>query len=872
MPDHARRQKVERLCLEALTQDGASRAAFLDAACASDADLRRDVDDLLAGQSEAGAFLETPAWVDAPAPGTLTPGTRLGPYEIQDLIGAGGMGEVYLADDTRLDRRVALKLLPAAFAADANRLARLQWEARVLAQLEHPNIAALHALEEATPDGAGAPVRFLVMQLAEGETLARRIESAGLIPVDEALRIAGHIAAALEAAHDKGVVHRDLKPANVIVADDGRVKVVDFGIAKRLGRGGPDAVTRDSAALTAAGALLGTVAYMSPEQARGEEAEPASDVWAFGCLLFEMLTGVRAFDGQSAAATLAKIREDAPDLDRLPREVPAEFRDLIRQCFEKSPDERPPSGRALREALARIEARPARVLPARRGVLTAAALLVAVALGGLGWWRWPSPAVRQVTSLAVLPLESRSSGAAPDFFAEGMTDELISQLQRISGLRVRSRTSVSAYKASGKRLPEIARDLGVEAIVEGSVDRAGDRVRITVRLIGARTDTPLWSGSYERDLRDALTLQREVAMAVATHVDAALTPGDAARPARTGAVSPEVLDLFFRGRYLGSRHNKDDLAAAAAALERAVQLDPQFARAHGDLALVYVLRAFNFEPEREAALTAAAEAAAVRALAIDPEIATAHVARGRVMWTRRNGFRHLAAVREFRRAIELKPGSATALGDLALVYNHIGLLDLALAATADALAIDPSETRALLQMGLALLSQGRAAEALGVLRRIPHGFHPSVVASLEAWALLALGRIDEAAARVDYVLEEFPEDHGGVLAGIKAFLAAREGQHRLSEAFIAQARQHEGYGHFHHTAYFITWAYAQMGKTEMAVEWLRDTAREGWPCYPLFARDPHLDPLRGDPRFEAVLQDIKAEWERYRVALAGGGG
>jgi eukaryotic-like serine/threonine-protein kinase len=866
MPDHACRQKVERLCLEALTKEGERRAAFLEAGCGSDADLRREVDELLAGQSEAAAFLETPAWVDAPALPTLTPGTRLGPYEIRELIGAGGMGEVYLADDTGLDRRVAIKLLPAAFAADTGRLARLQREAQVLAQLDHPNIAALHALEEAAPDGTGGPVRFLVMQLAEGETLARRIKSAGRIPVDEALGIARHVAAALEAAHEKGVVHRDLKPANVIVADDGRVKVVDFGIARRLG-GGPDA-TGAPAPLTAAGAILGTVAYMSPEQARGEEAGRASDVWAFGCLLFEMLTGARAFDGHSAVAVIAAILDRAPESDRLPREVPAGLRDLIRQCLQKQPDKRPPSGRALREALARVEARRGGVPFARGRGLTAAALLVAVALAGVGWWRWSSPALPQVTSLAVLPLENRSSGAAPDFFAEGMTDELISQLQRMSSLRVRSRTSVAAYKGSGKRLPEIARELGVDAIVEGSVDRSDDRVRITVRLIGARTDTPLWGGTYDRDLRDALALQREVAMAVATHVDAALTPGGAARAARTSTVSPEVLDLFFRGRYLGTRHNKDDLVAAAAALERAVQLDPQFARAHGALALVYVLRAYNFEPEREAELTAAGEAAAARALAIDAGVAEAHVARGRLIWTRRNGFRHLEAAREFRRAIELKPGSATPLGDLAMVYNHVGLPDLALAAIADALAIDPYETRVLLQMGIALLSQGRAAEALGALRRLPHGFLPSVVASHEAWALLALGRSDEAATRVERALEEFPSDQGGALAAFKAFLAARDGQNRVAEALIAQARQNEEYGHFHHTAYFITWAYTQMGETELALEWLRDTAREGWPCYPVFANDPQLNPLRGDSRFETLMQDIKAEWERYRTALA----
>jgi eukaryotic-like serine/threonine-protein kinase len=382
MSDNARRQKVELLCLEALTKDGESRAAFLAAGCGRDADLRREVDELLAGQSDASAFLETPAWADTTALRTLGPGTRLGAYTIDALIGAGGMGEVYLAEDTRLNRQVAIKLLSAEYAADAGRLARLQREARVLAQLEHPNIAAVHALEEAAPDGTGAPVRFLVMQFAEGETLKRRIEVAGRIPVEEALGIARQIAAALEAAHDKGVVHRDLKPANVMVADDGRVMVVDFGIARSLSSGGPDAVTGDPTSLTVAGVLLGTVPYMSPEQACGQDAERTSDVWAFGCLLFEMLTGARAFDGDSAAATIAAILDRAPDFERLPRDV----RGLIRQCLQKSPDRRPPSGRALREALTRMDAQRAGVGLAgvlrrpRVAVPLAAAVIVAAAL------------------------------------------------------------------------------------------------------------------------------------------------------------------------------------------------------------------------------------------------------------------------------------------------------------------------------------------------------------------------------------------------------------------------------------------------------------------------------------------------------------
>jgi eukaryotic-like serine/threonine-protein kinase len=837
----------------------------------------------------------------------LSPGARLGPYEIVDRIGAGGMGEVYRARDARLDRTVALKVLPDMAAASDMHRSRLLREARAAAALTHPNIVAIYDI------GRDTGIDYVAMEHVAGAPLAQRIPPAGL-PVDQVLDVGLQMAAAAAAAHQAGLVHRDIKPSNVLLTPTGLVKVVDFGLAKDIPGSRPDLPTVTAPqTLTTPGVFCGTPGYAAPEQVKGLPADARSDVFAIGAVLYEMLTGRRAFGGDSIMSVLAAVLErSAPPLHTVRRDVPTDLAAIVGRCLEKTPAARYASAVDLQDDLAACRARLARrpggpraffdwsrrlprsaepagnrshsghqvpaarsagpTLSARRRGLIAAALVIVV-FAGLGWWRWSSsslrlPASPQLTSLAVLPLENRSNGADHQFFAEGMTDELISQLQRIEALRVRSRTSVSAYKGSGKRLPEIARELGVDAIVEGSVNREGDRVRITVRLIGANTDTPLWGSTYERDLRDALTLQREVAIAVATHVDVALTPGEVDRAARTRTVSPEVLDLFFRGRHLAARHNKDDLVAATGALERAVQLDPQFARAHGVLALAYVLRAFNFEPEREAELTAAAEAAAGRALAIDPGVADAHVARGRLIWTRRNGFPHLEAAREFRRAIELNPGSATALGDLALVYNHIGLLDLALSATGDALAIDPSENRALLQMGFVLLSQGRAADALAVLRRIPPGFHPSVVASHEAWALLELGLSDEATARVDRALEEFPADQGGELAAMKAFLAARAGQDRASEALIAQARQKDGYGHFHHTAYFITWTYARLGQPASAVEWLRDTARQGWPCYPLFARDPHLDPLRGDPRFEALLQEIRAEWERYRMALA----
>lgn len=817
-------------------------------------------------------------------------GQTIAHYRVLRKLGAGGMGVVFEAEDLTLGRRVALKFLSSEVARDPHAVERFQREARAASALNHSHICTVYELGE--HEGQA----FLALELLDGQTL-RQLIANGPLKTDQILDAAIQVADALDAAHECGIVHRDIKSANILVTRRGDAKVLDFGLAKlKPGLAGERGGTGEETVaagnhLTDTGIAVGTIAYMSPEQVRGEEVDRRTDLFSLGVVLYEMATGRQAFGGSTAGVVFEAIlnRAAVPPSHVNPK-VPMELERIVNRLMEKDRSLRYQSAADLKADLKRLKRdsspesarKSAGEMPRVRkrhrmwaaGMVGAAVVLV-FALVALNVARvrdrlGKGSAEPKVVSLAVLPLENRSGGADQEFFADGMTEELITQLQQLSALRVRSRTSVGGYKGSAKRVPQIARELGVDAVVEGSIRRAGDRVRITVRLIRADSDSPLWGESYDRDLRDALTLQSEIARAVAAQVRVTLTPADATRYARAGSVSPEVLDLFLRARELASHHNRDDQALAIGLLERAVQKDPAFARGHGALALACAIHAFNFAPEREVELATEGEASAKRALDLDPYIADAYIARGRLRWTRRNGFPHGEAFREYKRALELSPGSATALGDLAGIYNHVGMLDVGLRATADAIAIDPSATRALQQMGFSLLWQGKAGEALGVFRRIPRGFNPSLAGSHEAWALHALGRKDEAAQTIERLLNEFPADEGGELTAIKAFFASLEGRNHDAETLIASAQKKAAYGHFHHAAYFIAWAYARMKKTDLAIRWLKDTALQGWPCYPLFERDPNLDPLRGDPRFQAVLEEVKAEWERYRTEFEPG--
>jgi TolB-like protein/DNA-binding winged helix-turn-helix (wHTH) protein/Tfp pilus assembly protein PilF len=478
-----------------------------------------------------------------------------------------------------------------------------------------------------------------------------------------------------------------------------------------------------------------------------------------------------------------------------------------------------------------------------------------------------TPTSTSIRSLAVLPLEDLSGDASQEYFAEGMTDALITDLAQIGALHVISRPSVMQYKNTRAPLSEIGRQLNVDAVMAGTILRSGDRVRIAPQLIDVASGRTLWSNSYERDLRDILALQREVARDIVGQIKIKVTPQEQVRFGKAPTVDPAAYDHYLRGKYYLYRQTKGDNETAVAALESAVNADPTFAAGHAELAQAYVWKLFLFAPEEEQ-LAEKAFVSAEKALALDPDLAVAYLARGRLLWTPANHFPHERAMREYKRALELDPNLDEARNQLALVYNHIGAFDDALRELRRAVQTNPSNSLAQFRIAETLLFQRKFEEALTDLRRVPKEVNPALVGHQQVWALYNLGRKDEAAATLEQFLADHPDDNRGLYTSLQAVLAASSGQNQVAEEKIASAIQKgKGFGHFHHTAYHITVAYALMNKPEQAVHWLTVASETGFPCYPLFEVDNNLDNIRRDPRFIALMTKLRSQWEHFQTVL-----
>ena len=490
--------------------------------------------------------------------------------------------------------------------------------------------------------------------------------------------------------------------------------------------------------------------------------------------------------------------------------------------------------------------------------------VVALNVRGLRERIFGNPTPIRVQSVAVLPLQNTSGDPAQDYFAEGMTDTLIAGLSKIPSLRVATRSAVMKYKRDGKSPTDIGRELKLDAVVTGSVVRNGDRVQVTLELIHVPTGRSLWTRSYDRELRDVLTLQAD------SRRDVAQTIGLEARTQQQAivrSVNAEAYDHYLRGRFYLYRQTRQDNEAAIAALEKAVAADPDFADGHAELAQAYVWKLFLFAPN-EKQLEERAFVEVEKALALDSAAAVAYLARGRLLWTPANHFPHERAIREYRHALELDPTLDEAHNQLALVYCHIGAFDEALQESQLSLAGDPNNHLAQFRMAQTLNFQGKYDEALTVLRAIPRDANPALIGHQIAWALFNLGKKDEASETLEQLLKAHPEDTGGLFTSIQAVLSASAGNERLAEDKIKSAiEKGKGYGHFHHTAYHIACAYALMNKPQQAIRWLQAAADDGFPCYPLFESDRNLDRLKQDTQFVALLSKLKQKWEYYRKIL-----
>ena len=502
---------------------------------------------------------------------------------------------------------------------------------------------------------------------------------------------------------------------------------------------------------------------------------------------------------------------------------------------------------------------------AAAGLGIAAAVILGLNFGRE--WRFGNNAPMKIQSLAVLPLDNLSGDPSQEYFADGMTDALTTYLAQGHGIRVISRTSAMHYKGSKKALPEIAKELGVDAVVEGSASRSNGVVHVNAQLIYAPGDSHIWARSYEGATSNLSSMESEIANDLARKIGVETLSGSSNHLSRAAAVNPEAYDLYLRATPYYGLGTPEATDRAIRLLERSVAIDPKFPVAYAALAIAYRNRGFGVEPETSDEWIEKATVAAREALLLDPNLAEAYVSRGYLLWSRSNNWAHERAVAEYRHALSLNPNLAEAHHQLANVYNHVGLLDKAEGEIQKAVELDPLNTGIRFRVGINLLYRGKYEDSLAAIRD-SEKFNPPFWAFQSSFALQHLGRPDEAQKRVDTLLAEKPEDRGGSLTAMQALLAAEAGDTHTAEAKIRDAlAKGKGFQHFHHIAYAVGSSYALLNRHEQALRYLQMAADDGFPCYPLFEHDSNVDHLRNDPRFLRFMEEQKRQWEYFQAHL-----
>jgi serine/threonine-protein kinase len=889
------------------------RAAYIDRVSDGDLALRQAVESLLKSHEQTDNFVDSPAYQAAAEMlidgAEFKAGQVVADYRIISPLGEGGMGKVYLAEDTRLHRPVALKFLSRAFTEDYDRLRRFQQEARAASALNHPNILTIHGIGES--DGH----RFIATEFIEGETLRERL-STGL-NTDEALEIAIQIASALVAAHRVGVVHRDIKPENIMIRrDDGLVKVLDFGLAKTSRIAASKSI--DNAAptqfKTGPGVVIGTVAYMSPEQARGDAVDARTDIWSLGVILYEMICGTSPFIAATSNEIISAIlaRTPPPRMTRNACNVPDRLEEIVEKALAKNKEERYQTSqeflidlKGLKEALhigANIgrakfadnattfsvdvtkSTQPARatkpsvssaeyianqVKAHKRGAVTIGALVLLTIAAGIAVYEWrvkhtsvAATAAPQVKSLAVLPLKSLESGE--NYLGVGIADAVIRKISQTGQLTVRPTSAVLKYVKDDADSLTAAHQLNADAVLEGTWQRSGDRLRVTVNLLRTSDGASLYVDNFDLTTADVFAIQDKVAQQVAVRLQISFDTAQRTRNERY-PTDPRAYEAYIRGvtslDERGYEGSMPQMQTTINFLTRSIEIDPKYALSHAELGFAYAWTAVAIEPGNSRWADLAKEQIKL-AQELDPNLAETHFAHAYLLWTGYEGYQNEAAIRELLLAKQLDPNSSSPA--LPAILGHVGLDDLASRELQRALDIDPT-SQSLRDLKLILPYLRADPDAWFVERQqIPSGF-----ARVDPWYYLRKGLLADAQKAIEERLPKAPQNYDLLMQ--QALLLALRGDARAAESRVPEifSKIQPNDQSRHHSTYDTACIYALVGNSSEAVKWLKETAATGFPNYPLFARDHFLDRIRQSPEFVQFMAEQKAQWETFRQEFGG---